>query len=207
MGKRRSGRRFFQKSWPIRFQGFPASTVPPTNQKDNAELAANYLWRIKSSPAVADCARRASKTCEGREAYCDSFAGFGCPCRKSNRRFALWNSGPRPERHGHKSLFTGGKLCRCQRFCSRVRCERSIHRKVFPGAVNSLSRNRRDSVGDRFSTPGPPRRIGEQTAFAELAVITAPGGRRSDRLLSHVALGCSLQEPPPRAAPCKYLRT
>ena len=66
---------------------------------------------------------------------------FSRACGKSKRRHALWNSGPRPERHGHKSLFTGGKLHRCQRFSPRVRCERSIYRKDFPGAVTSLIRS------------------------------------------------------------------
>ena len=70
----------------------------------------------------------------------DSANCFSRACGKSKRRYALWNSGPRPERHGHKSLFAGGKLHRCQRFCPRVRCERSIHRKDFPGAVNSSVR-------------------------------------------------------------------
>jgi len=43
---------------------------------------------------------------------------------------------PGPERHGHESLFAGGrKVYRCYRFCVRARRERSIHRKILSGSV------------------------------------------------------------------------
>src|SRR5215831_12271232 len=48
---------------------------------------------------------------------------------------------PGPERHGHESLFAGGrKVYRCYRFCVRARRERSIHRKILSGSVNLIAR-------------------------------------------------------------------
>ena len=76
-------------------------------------------------------------TPQRRRVYWHCAGCFGRGYGKSKSWFALWNSGPGPERHGHESLCTGGgKVCRCRRFCVRVRRERSIHRKVFSGSVN-----------------------------------------------------------------------
>jgi hypothetical protein len=139
LGKRRSGRRFFQKSWPVNFEGFSTSAGAATTQ-EGAEHPATCFPNIKCTRGKSESNRRAIETCQRREAYSHCAPGFSRTCGKSKRRYALWNCRPRPERHGHESLFTGGKLHRCQRFRSRVRCERSIHRKDFPGAVNSFTR-------------------------------------------------------------------
>ena len=135
MGKRRSSRRFFQKNWPVDFESFPTSAGAATNQED-AELAAAHFPRLKCHRGKSESTRRAIETCQRRENYSHGVTGFSRACGKSKRRYALWNSRPRPERLGHKSLFTRGELHRCERFPSGSRCERSIHRKDFSGAVN-----------------------------------------------------------------------
>src|SRR4029450_3665356 len=97
---------------------------------------------------------------------------------KSKSWFALWNSGPRPERHGHESLCTGGgKVYRCHRFCVRVRRERSIHRKAFSGSVNlGIIRNGADGISD----------IEDKAATFERAVH-----RTADNLASSLASSIS----------------
>src|SRR5205807_5272455 len=61
-GKRRSGRRLFQKTWPINLEGFPASAYAPTNPED-AGLSASGFPRIKCRRDGAECPRRITKAC------------------------------------------------------------------------------------------------------------------------------------------------
>ena len=142
-GKRRSGRRLFQETWPLDFEGFPASAGAESNQEE-ADLGrrATHVQTIKRrrGDRGAERNRTAIKPCQRREVYCHCATGFSRARGKNKRRYPLWNSGSRPQRHGHKSLFTGRKLHRCQRLCSWVRCERSIYREDFLGAVNSFTR-------------------------------------------------------------------
>jgi len=137
VSKRGSRGRFFQESWPIDFEGFPAAASAAANQEEaSLGLWATHFPKIKRRRGDPKCTRTAVTTCQRREVHSHRAAGFSRVCERIKRRYALWNSDPRPERHGYKSLFAGGKLHRCQRFCSRIRCERSIHRKDFPGAVD-----------------------------------------------------------------------
>ena len=137
-----SGRRFFQEGRPINFEGFPASAGTASDQKDEAFPPETAFPRIKGPRGESECIRRATEACKRRTACCSSTASFSRACGKSKGRYALWDSGPRPQRHGDQSLFSTGKLCRCQRVCSRNRSERSVHRKDFPGPVNPFGRRR-----------------------------------------------------------------
>jgi hypothetical protein len=107
MRKCRSGGRFFQESWPINFESFPASAYTQSRQ-ENAAFQTRRFSRIKCCAANADSTRGAATACPKREASSRSASGFS---RASGKRgYALWNSGPRPERPSHQSLFTRGKL-------------------------------------------------------------------------------------------------
>ena len=107
VSKRRPGGRFFQESWPIDFEGFPAPPYTRSNH-EKAGSQGKHFPRIKCSPSKADSTRGAVTACPKRETSSHGAAGFGRASGK--RRYALWNSGPRPERDGHKSLPAGGKL-------------------------------------------------------------------------------------------------
>src|SRR4029077_13937672 len=67
VGKRRSSRRLFQESWPVSFEGFPASTPAgaSSNQEADAVLSTRHFSRIKRRRDYHDteCNRRAIKTC------------------------------------------------------------------------------------------------------------------------------------------------
>ena len=102
----------------------PHATRRPTSRAAPAAAATPPASRTTITPS------------QRRRAYWHCAACFSRGYRKSKSWFALWNSGPRPERHGHESLSAGrGQVYRCHRFCVRVRRERSIHRKVFSGSV------------------------------------------------------------------------
>ena len=134
MRTRRSPRRFLQESWRINFESFPASASSQSRQ-ENTAFQTRYFSRIKCSPGNADSTFGAITACPKREPSSHGAAGLSRATGK--RRYALWNSGPRPERHRHKSLFARGVLHRCQCLSARVRCERPVHRKDFPRAVTS----------------------------------------------------------------------
>jgi hypothetical protein len=143
--KRRSGRRLFQQSWSIDFQAFPASASTsasasvnaPSTYEDATRHAAPHFAGISSGRGDVPRNRTTITTRQRRGVYYHCPGCFRCGYGKSKSWFALWNSGSRQERHGHESLYTGGrKVCRCHRFCVRVRRKRSIHRKVFFGSVN-----------------------------------------------------------------------
>ena len=60
MRRRRAGGRFFQESWPVRFEGFPASTHAQSNwEEDEAWIAAPGFAKFERSRGVADSARTA----------------------------------------------------------------------------------------------------------------------------------------------------
>src|SRR5262249_14117441 len=143
LGKRRSGGRLLQESWSIGFQAFPvsasasASVEAPSTYEDAARHAATYFASRTRGRGDATRGGTTITTPQRRRVYWHCAGCFSRGYGKSKSWFALWNSGPRPERHGHESLYTGGrKVCRCLRFCVRVRRKRSIHRKVFSGSVN-----------------------------------------------------------------------
>src|SRR5439155_15270139 len=103
----------------------PHATRRPTSRAAPAAAA--------TPPGVA----QPSQPPQRRRVYWHRAGCFSRGYGKSKSWFALWNSGPWPERHGHESLYTGrGQVYRCHRFCVWVRRERSIHRKVFSGSVN-----------------------------------------------------------------------
>src|SRR6266480_8062384 len=54
VGKRGSDGRFLQKSWPVNFEGIPASAGAPSNHEADAGLPATYFSRIKCRPGVRD---------------------------------------------------------------------------------------------------------------------------------------------------------
>ena len=62
-GKRRSGRRLFQETWPISIESFPASAYAPSEQKDDAGLPATHFSRTKCRRSGADATRGAIKAC------------------------------------------------------------------------------------------------------------------------------------------------
>ena len=142
--KGRSGRRFFQKSWPISFQSFSTSTDAASAEEIGACAAALRFTNIKCSRPHSNCARTVAAADSGREADSRRVARFSRASGKSKRRRAVCHAGARPKRHRYKSVCAGGKLRRCQCFCSRVRCEGSIHRKNFPRAVNLDNLESRD---------------------------------------------------------------
>src|SRR5262249_1199081 len=102
-----SSRRLFQESWPINFESFPASTYTHSKQK-KAGSQPRHFSRIKCCPANAESTRSVITACPKRETSPRRATGFGRA--SSKRRYALWNSGPWPERYGDKSLFAGGRL-------------------------------------------------------------------------------------------------
>ncbi len=142
--KRRSSGKLLQESWSIDFQAFTvsasasasASVDAPSTYEDAARHAAIHF-------AISTCGRHGATrrgttiTPVQRRRICWHCAacfrqGYG----KSKSWFALWSSGPWPERDGHESLSAGrGQVYRCHRFCVWVRRERSIHRKVFSSSV------------------------------------------------------------------------
>ena len=135
--KRRSDRRLFQETWPINFEGFPASARATSNEEDGeAWVAATYRSRIKCCPGGAESIWTGVTPCPKRDPSSYSVAGFGRTSGKSKRRYALWDPGPRPERPGFKSVLAGWNLRRRQHFCSRNACERSVHGKDFSCAVS-----------------------------------------------------------------------
>jgi hypothetical protein len=134
MRKRRSSRRLFQESWPIYFEGFPASAYTRSG-REKAGFQTRHFSRIKCCPRNAESTRRAITACPKREASSCRAARFS---RSSGKRgHALWDSGPGPEGDGHESVCTRGKLHRRQRLCARISGERSIHGKNLFGAVRS----------------------------------------------------------------------
>lgn len=171
MCERRSVGRFCQESWAIRFESFPAATNAEPNREENqACVAASGFASSESCRGVRDSARTTNKSCSRRKGYsydhCD--AGFSCSAGKSKRRYAVWNSGARPQRNGHQSLFTRRELRRRQRLSAWIRCERPIHRKGFPGPVNLFNRCGR----------GNDARVGRVTPCTPFMCILV-GGRTS----------------------------
>src|SRR6266480_7711004 len=87
VGKRRSDGRFLQKSWPVNFEGIPASAGAPSNHEADAGLPATYFSRIKCRPGVRDseCNPGAIKTCHRSEVSCQRAVGVGRAYSKSKR--------------------------------------------------------------------------------------------------------------------------
>jgi len=128
-GERRSGGRFFQESWPLHLEGFPTSAHTSPSQEGHAVLADTRFSRINCYPSGSG----SDSTCAAR---------FSCAFGQSKRRYALWNSGARPEGHGYKPVSSRGKLRRRERFSARVCGERPVYRKDFPGAVILFNEDR-----------------------------------------------------------------
>jgi len=167
--KRRSTGRLLQESWSIDFQAFTASAWAsasvdaPSTYEDAARHAATHFASSTCGRRGATRSRKTITLLQRRRVYWHCAGCFSRGYGKSKGWFALWNSGPRPERHGHESLYTGwGKVCRCYRFCVRVHRERSIHRKAFSGSVNL---GVIDGINDMPSIPAGAR-SGLQTRIA-----------------------------------------
>jgi len=92
----RCGRRLFQESWSINLKSFPTSAGDQSAEKedDKEYLSAADVSKIKCSRGVPDSTRTSNQSRPRTEAdsHRHCAAGFSCPCGKSKRRHAVWNS-------------------------------------------------------------------------------------------------------------------
>src|SRR6266403_1678707 len=118
--KRWAGGRFLQESWSLDFQAFTvpafasASVDAPSTYEDAARHAATHF--ASSTCGRGDVTRSGTTITplQRSRVYWHCSACFSRGYRKSKSWFALWNSGPRPERYGHESLSAGrGQVYRC----------------------------------------------------------------------------------------------
>ena len=155
--KRRSGGRLLQESWSIGYEtsatrAFGSARAPVdalSTCEDAARHAPIHFTSSTCSGDDATCSPTTIATSQRRRVGWHDAECFSRGHRKSKSWFALWNSSPRPERHGFESLSAGrGQVYRCQWFRVRVRCERSIHRQIFSGSLNSHGRFELDAKGN-----------------------------------------------------------
>jgi hypothetical protein len=87
VGKRRSGRRLFQESWPVSFEGFPASTPAAHPQTEKTRVSRRPASRIPSaaeaSPSPTPIEEASSKPAKEEKTTPTALPASAAPAAKT----------------------------------------------------------------------------------------------------------------------------